>query len=78
LKKIRPILIVLLIIGTICLSLLIYQSKRKKREIKEDLIELSNIKYGLFNVDEWKNIATTIITKKIEEFELKGDNAGKR
>ncbi len=73
-KNSRPILIVILLISIACLSFLIYQTNSEKREIKEDLIELSNIKYGLFNVDEWKKILSDILTKKIEEFELKGNN----
>ncbi len=73
-KNSRPILIVILLISIACLSFLIYQTNSEKREIKEDLIELSNIKYGLFNVDEWKKILADILTKKIEEFELKGNN----
>lgn len=70
----RPLLIVTLLISLTCLSFLIYQTDSQKREVKEDLIEVSNIKYGLFNVDEWKKILTNIIAKKIEEFELKGSN----
>lgn len=35
--------------------------------VKEDLVELSKIKYGLFSVDEWKQILSQIISKKIEE-----------
>ncbi len=56
------------------LSFLINQTDNKKRKIKEDRIEISNIKYGLFNVDEWKKILVDILTKKIEEFEVTGKN----
>jgi hypothetical protein len=70
----RPLLIVVLLISLSCLSFLIYQTDNQKREVKEDLIELSNIKYGLFNVDEWKKILTNIIAKKIEEFEVNVKN----
>jgi len=56
------------------LSVLIYQKDNQKREIKEDLIELSNIQYGLFNVDEWRNILADIIAKKIDELEVEGKN----
>jgi hypothetical protein len=70
LKTSRPILIVILLISLSCLSFFIYQTDKQKREIKEDLIELSNIKYGLFNVDEWKKILANVIVKKIEEFEV--------
>ena len=31
-------------------------------------MELSKVKYGLFNVDEWKRILETVITNKINEF----------
>ena len=70
----RPLLIIVFLIGLSCLSFLIYQTDKQKREIKEDLIEISNIKYGLFNVDEWKKILTNILAKKIEEFQLKGNS----
>lgn len=70
----RTILIILILISLSCLSFLIYQTDSQKREIKEDLIEISNIKYGLFNVDEWKKILTEILAKKIEEFQLKGNS----
>ncbi|MEO5581428.1 MAG: hypothetical protein ABIR66_01945, partial [Saprospiraceae bacterium] len=66
----RSVLIVILLISITCLSFFIYKWDNEKREIKEDLIELSNIKYGLFNVDEWKKILADIITKKIDEFEI--------
>ncbi len=45
--------------------------EQRRRSIHEDVIELSNIKYGLFNVDEWKAIASHIIAKKIDEFDLR-------
>lgn len=56
------------------LSILTYQNEAKKRVLKADLIELSKVKYGLFNVDEWKEILTSILTKKIEEFNLDDTN----
>lgn len=55
----------------------IYKTEIEKRKIKEDLIELSKIKYGLFSVDEWKRILSEIITKKIEDFNLEGANREK-
>lgn len=70
----RTSFIVLLVICLSVISLFIYQTDNKKRVVKEDLIELSSIKYGLFNVDEWKTILSNLISKKIEDFELKGNN----
>jgi len=42
----------------------------QRRAIKEDLIELSQIKYGIFSVDEWKSLLTAILTKKVEELDF--------
>lgn len=42
--------------------------------MKEDLIEISKAKYGMFNVDEWKRILADLITKKVEEFNLNDAN----
>lgn len=64
-------------IGIIYLAVSVYRTETEKRRIKEDLIELSKIKYGLFSVDEWKRILVGIITKKIEEFNLEGANKEK-
>lgn len=59
------------------MSIVVYRTETEKRQRKEDLIELSKIKYGLFNVDEWKRILSEIITKKIEDFNLDGANKEK-
>ena len=68
-----PILAVLL--GSIVvLSLKVYATEHQERVMKEDLIELSKIKYGLFSVDEWKQILASIITKKVEDFNFEGAN----
>jgi hypothetical protein len=41
---------------------------------KRDRIELHHVKYGLFNVDEWKIILADIISKKINEVEVTQEN----
>lgn len=48
--------------------------ENERREIREDLIELSLVKYGLFNIDEWKRVVTEVVTKKVEEFDLTEGN----
>ena len=64
-----------ILLGSIViLSLKVYTTEQKKRTMKEDLIELSKIKYGLFSVDEWKQILASIITKKVGEFNFEGAN----
>lgn len=72
--KFRPILILGLLVYLAIISFKIYQKEQVKKEIKEDLIEISNIKYGLFNVDEWKIILSNILTKKVEQFEIDSTN----
>lgn len=71
-KNIRLLLIISLLLSLGTLAVLIYQTNHQKRLIKEDLIEISDIKYGLFNVDEWRNIVSEIIAKKIDELEVQG------
>lgn len=72
----KPLLIIIVCL-TAFLSCQTYLQERQKIELKNDLIELSKIKYGLFNVDEWKTILADIITKKIEEFNLDDTNREK-
>jgi len=51
-----------------------YHLENNKRELKFDLIELSDIKYGMFNVDQWRNQLATIITIKLKELKLTGND----
>ncbi|MGB0914784.1 MAG: paraquat-inducible protein A [Crocinitomicaceae bacterium] len=71
-KNIRTYFIAATVVALTFLSLKIFSLETEKRELKSDLIELSDVKYGVFNVDEWKEILTTIFTKKIDEFEIAG------
>lgn len=66
-KYARTIILLCLLIGTLICVWRIYVIECHRRVLKEDLIELSNIKYGLFNVNEWKVLLSTILSKKIEE-----------
>lgn len=52
----------------------LFNLEQERRTIKEDLIELSNSKYGLFNVDHWKGILSDVLSKKVEEIDFTGDN----
>ncbi len=66
-KSLRPFFLSAILIAMLICIWKIYSIEQERRAIKEDLIELSNIKYGLFNVDEWKNLLSTILSKRIEE-----------
>ena len=52
----------------------IYQGENRLNTFKADAIEIANVKYGIFNVDEWKSILADIITEKINDFEIDADN----
>lgn len=63
----RPLILLLFLLVMLYCSYQLFSLDQQRRVVKEDLIELSKIKYGLFSVDEWKQILSTIISKKIEE-----------
>jgi len=54
-----------------------YNLETTKQNLKKDLIELSDIKYGMFNVDKWKEKIAIIISKKIKELKITGENREK-
>jgi len=56
------------------LSAIVFHLETSKRSIKADLIELNHIQYGLFSVDEWKAVAAGIISSKVDELKLSGEN----
>ena len=70
---IRSILLATTLAVIVYCSVNIFFIQRDRQTIKEDLIELSKIKYGLFSVDEWKQILSRIISKKIEELNFSPD-----
>lgn len=45
-----------------------------RRQVKEDFVELSKAKYGIFNVDVWKEKISEIVANKIDEFQFDPDN----
>jgi len=65
--SIRYIILSIAVVLICFCSIRIYAFEQQRRAIKDDLIELSRIKYGLFSVDEWKIILSDIISRKIEE-----------
>ncbi len=55
-KQLRSATLILLAIAATFFALRTYHLEQQKINLKYDLIELSKIKYGLFNDDEWKEI----------------------
>jgi hypothetical protein len=73
-KHFKTILLLTLIAVIAFLSVQIYAIENQRRLLKEDVIELSKVKYGIFSVDEWKKILANIISKKVEELNFSGEN----
>ncbi len=71
---IRRSVVIALTVTIIGLLGFLVQEEFVLRKVKNDLVEISKAKYGLFNVDEWKSIITNIVHKRIEEFQLTDDN----
>ncbi|MCH2199409.1 MAG: paraquat-inducible protein A [Flavobacteriales bacterium] len=70
----RNTLAIALFISTCFFSWKTWQVETFRRSLKADAVELSHIKYGLFNVDEWKIVAAEIVEKKVNEFEITEEN----
>ncbi|HKL02296.1 MAG TPA: hypothetical protein VJ911_01420, partial [Cryomorphaceae bacterium] len=70
--------ITVLLLATLLLSAAIgwriSSLERSRRAFTADAIELSKVKYGLFNVDVWKVVVADVVTKKVEELEITDAN----
>lgn len=73
-KKYRVTLLITVLFGVLYASVAIFTIETQKRALEVDLIELSKVKYGLFSVDEWEDILSDIITRRINDFDLKEAN----
>ena len=69
----RPFLSILIVV-LVLTAAFTFRGLIREGNYKEDLIELSKVKYGLFNVDEWKEAISEIITAEIEDFRLDESN----
>ncbi|MEQ6124897.1 paraquat-inducible protein A [Pseudotenacibaculum sp. MALMAid0570] len=47
-----------------------YQQEKQNQTYHDHLVELQDIKYGLFNVDEWKEVFAGLIAKKMDDFNI--------
>jgi hypothetical protein len=69
----RALVIVLALVAGYC-CFRIHEAELLSHQARADEMELSSITYGLFNPDEWKNVLTGIITKKINDFQITESN----
>lgn len=52
----------------------IISASNEKQQLRYEQAELNSIKYGLFDVDQWKDQIAEIIVKKIDEYEITSEN----
>jgi len=76
-QMMRNAVAILLLVAMGFVSVKLWLLEREKREVNTDLVHLSEIRYGLFNVDEWKKIIVDVMSKNIEEFNLNKDDREK-
>ena len=75
-KPVR-ISILVVLVGVIgFLTYDVFKREQEKRRLKESLVELSDIKYGMFNVDSWTEVLAYVIAKKVQQFDLTPENRG--
>ena len=52
----------LIFLLTGALALRIYQAEARKAALRQDLSTLQEVRYGLFNVDQWKAVVSDIVS----------------
>ena len=74
LTQLQVIISSLLFLATTFLTVQVILMAKENQQRKIDQAEISHIRYGLLNVDEWSEKIAVIMTEKIEEFELTPEN----
>jgi hypothetical protein len=74
-KTLRLTFLVFLLSTAAFFGYKIYHQEKFNQALTDDLIELSDIKYGLFNVDEWKSVFADVIAKKMSDFNIENTDA---
>ncbi len=73
-KNIRFLIFFGLLLFSLVVSIKLFHIESSRRAIQEDVVELSKVKYGLFNIDEWKKVVARVVTAKVQELELTDAN----
>lgn len=67
-KSFQSIIIGVLLIISGFSAYKISESEKTQQVLKTDLIELSNVEYGLLNVDNWERLLADVIATKLQDF----------
>ena len=68
-KQLKPIIFSLLLVISVFSGFKMHKSEQSLQQYKNDLIELSNVEYGILNVDTWENLLADIIVSKLDDFD---------
>ncbi len=68
------VVLALLLVSIAALGSQLIVTLRAHQHMRMDIAELNDVKYGLLNADVWVGRVTAIIDKKVNEFELTGEN----
>jgi len=69
-KALRLIILAVLLAASSVLGYKIFEQEKQNQLLQEHKVELLDIKYGLFNVDEWKFVFSNLIAKKMNDFNI--------
>lgn len=64
----------LIFLLTGALALRVHQAEARKATLRQDLSTLQEVRYGLFNVDQWKAVVSDIVSSKIDDFNIEEGN----
>ncbi len=69
-KALRLIFLTLLFSASVFFGYQIYHQEKLNQQYNDHLVELSDIKYGMFNPDEWKAVFARVIAQNIQDFSI--------
>lgn len=69
-KYFRLISLAVILAASSFIGFKIYQQEKQNQTLQDHKVELLDIKYGLFNVDEWKFVFSDLIAKKMNDFNI--------
>ena len=73
-KRLVYIFLSVAVLAQVYLGIEILSNKAESKTLKEELVEISKVKYGIFNADEWRVIITDIVSKKVDQLEITDEN----
>jgi hypothetical protein len=69
-KVIRLLFLVAVLAVSTFFGYQIFQQEKQNQTLHDHKVELQDIKYGLFNVDEWKLVFSELMAKKLNDFSI--------